>query len=216
MCECMLFLPHSSLVLLFTPLTNSNQTWQSHKTTDFLQVSWKQATEQSWKTSEISYPPSLPQQFSCPCGQQPHHHPSQTCRKADICVQLLPQLLVFQSGFMWESGITDVRLCYGCRCSHKSSSGTQLLRRVWWYHPAFLRHYTSSLKRLLNERCSIFHTSNTSVKLLMLLLKIARQIPTSACKWDQPEEIPLDGWPDLWFESNHTAAKCWHQLWCIV
>lgn len=45
---------------------------------------------------------------------------------------------------------------------------------------------------------------------------MARQIPISACKRGQPEEIPLDGRADLWSESNHTAAKCWHQFWCIV
>lgn len=28
-------------------------------------------TEERWETSEISHPPSLPQQFLCPCGQKP-------------------------------------------------------------------------------------------------------------------------------------------------
>lgn len=147
--------------------------------------------------------------------KSPIHPPSHNNSHIQ-CGQKLPLPLIFRSGFVWESGIKAARLCYGCRCSHKSSSGTQLLRGVRWYHPAFPRCYTSSLKRLLSGRCSIFHTNSTSMKLLMLLLKTARQIPISAHKWDQPEEIPLDGWPVLWFESNHAAAKCWHQLWCIA
>lgn len=133
---CVLFLPHSSLVLLFTPGVTFYPFGQFQPNLAEPQNCWFPASfmkTDNWADLKdlrnlISTLPSTA--ILMPMWTATPPHPSQTCRKADICVQVTATTICFQSGFTWESGIKDARLSSGCRWSHKSSQGTRLLSHV--------------------------------------------------------------------------------------
>lgn len=99
----------------------------------------------------------------------------------------------FQSGFMWE-GLNRPELCSGPSRAAEICGG---IIRVSWR------------KAILLFTLITFPWSYWSYH-----GKTARQTPKRGWKWDQPEEIPLDGRADPWFEPNHPTANEQHTSSC--